>query len=145
MLRKNMIVVQESGQTSVKWSQNFDWSDKMILIVEDVEANHLFISSALKKTNAKMLWAKNGKEAVKMVIENPDINLVLMDIRLPELDGYEATRQIKEFRKNLPIIAQTAYVMSNEKGKVLQAGCDDLITKPIRLKVLLETVSKYLK
>lgn len=136
--------MEESSKSSVTWSQKFNWSNKLILIVEDVEANHLFISSALRKTNAKMLWAKNGKEAVKLALENPDIDLVLMDIRLPELDGYEATRQIKNFRKTLPIIAQTAYVMSNEKGKVLQAGCDDLITKPIRLKVLLETVAKYL-
>lgn len=134
----------ESSKSSVTWNQKFNWSDKLILIVEDVEANHLFISSALKKTGAKMLRAKDGKEAVKLALENPDVDLVLMDIRLPELDGYEATRQIKEFRKNLPIIAQTAYVMSNEKGKVLQVGCDDLITKPIRLKVLLETAAKYL-
>lgn len=137
--------MQEPEKKSVKWSQNFNWSDKLILIVEDVEANYLFISSALKKTNTKMLWAKDGKEAVKLVLENPDIDLVLMDIRLPELDGYEATRQIKGFRQSLPIIAQTAYVMTNEKGKVLQAGCDDLITKPIRLKVLLQTISKYME
>ena len=137
--------MQESEKKSVKWSQNFNWSDKLILIVEDVEANYLFISSALKKTNTKILWAKDGKEAVKLVLENPDIDLVLMDIRLPELDGYEATRQIKGFRQSLPIIAQTAYVMTNEKGKVLQAGCDDLITKPIRLKVLLQTISKYME
>lgn len=136
--------MEESNKSSINWAQRFNWSDKLILIVEDVEANHLFISSALSRTNAKMLWAKNGKDAVKLALENPDIDLVLMDIRLPELDGYEATKQIKAFRKNLPIIAQTAYVMSNEKGKVLQAGCDDLITKPIRLKVLLETVAKHL-
>lgn len=136
--------MEESNKSSVNWAQRFNWSDKLILIVEDVEANHLFISSALSRTNAKMMWAKNGKDAVKLALENPDIDLVLMDIRLPELDGYEATRQIKAFRKTLPIIAQTAYVMSNEKGKVLQAGCDDLITKPIRLKVLLETVAKHL-
>ncbi|MCF8330946.1 MAG: response regulator [Bacteroidales bacterium] len=139
-----MKIVEESNKSSINWAQRFNWSDKLILIVEDVEANHLFISSALSRTNAKMLWAKNGKDAVKLALENPDIDLVLMDIRLPELDGYEATKQIKAFRKNLPIIAQTAYVMSNEKGKVLQAGCDDLITKPIRLKVLLETVAKHL-
>ena len=104
----------------------------------------MFISAALKKTKARLLWAKDGREAVRMALENPDLNLVLMDIRLPEIDGYEATRQIKSTRKDLPIIAQTAYVMSNEKGKVLQAGCDDLITKPIRLKTLLEKVSKHL-
>lgn len=125
-------------------SQDLNWSDKKILLVEDEDANHIFIAAALKRTKVDLLWAKDGREAVDMCREMDDIDLVLMDIRLPELDGYEATRQIKTFRPNLPIVAQTAYVMSNEKGKVLQAGCNDLITKPIRLKVLLSVCSKYL-
>lgn len=129
---------------SEDWRTKYDWSDKLILIVEDIEANHMFIAAALKRTNAQLLWAKDGMQAVEMCKEYESINLVLMDIRLPKLDGYEATKQIKKFRPNLPIIAQTAYVMSNEKGKVLQAGCDDLITKPIRLNVLISTVSKYI-
>ncbi|MFO8087085.1 MAG: response regulator [Bacteroidales bacterium] len=144
MTTKIEIVLKDKSQKPINWAQNLDWSNKLILIVEDEEANHLFISSALKRTKAKQLWAKDGEEAVKLVLENPDINLVLMDIRLPKLDGYEATRQIKKFRGNLPIIAQTAYVMANEKGKVLQAGCDDLLTKPIRLNQLLEKVASYL-
>ena len=126
------------------WRTKYDWSDKLILIVEDIEANHMFIAAALKRTNAQLLWAKDGMQAVEMCKDYESIDLVLMDIRLPKLDGYEATRQIKEFRPTLPIIAQTAYVMSNEKGKVLQAGCDDLITKPIRLNVLISTVAKYI-
>jgi CheY-like chemotaxis protein len=126
------------------WKTKYDWSDKLILIVEDVEANHKFIAAALKRTNAQLLWAKNGREAIELAKEYESIDLILMDIRLPEIDGYEATRKIKEFRPNIPIIAQTAYVMSNEKGQVLQAGCDDLITKPIRLNVLLKTVEKYI-
>jgi two-component system cell cycle response regulator DivK len=133
-----------AGPDSNDWRTKYDWSDKLILIVEDIEANHMFIAAALKKTNAQLLWAKDGMEAVEMCNEYETIDLVLMDIRLPKLDGYEATREIKKFRPNLPIIAQTAYVMSNEKGKVLQAGCDDLITKPIRLKVLITTVAKYI-
>ncbi|MCF8296892.1 MAG: response regulator [Saprospiraceae bacterium] len=126
------------------WDNKFNWSGKLILIVEDVEANHMFISAALSKTKVDMLWAQDGLEAVEMCRNHPEISLVLMDIRLPELDGYQATQQIKEFRPDLPIIAQTAYVMSNEKGKVLQAGCDDLITKPIKINVLLTTVKKYI-
>ena len=126
------------------WRNKYDWSDKLILIVEDIEANHMFIAAALKRTNAQLLWAKDGMEAVEMCREYETIDLVLMDIRLPKLDGYEATRQIKGFRPDVPIIAQTAYVMSNEKGKVLQAGCDDLITKPIRLNILISTVAKYI-
>lgn len=123
---------------------NLDWSKKTILLVEDEDANHIFIASALEKTRVNLLWAKDGREAIDMVHEHPEIELILMDIRMPELDGYEATRQIKSFKPNIPIVAQTAYVMSNEKGKVLQAGCDDLIVKPIRLKVLLSVCAKYL-
>jgi two-component system, cell cycle response regulator DivK len=130
---------------SPDWRTKYDWSDKLILIVEDIEANHMFIAAALKRTNAQLLWAKDGLQAIEMCKEYESIDLVLMDIRLPKLDGYEATKQIKLFRPNLPIIAQTAYVMSNEKGKVLQAGCDDLITKPIRLNVLITTVAKYIE
>ena len=137
-----MVVVVPNDSTD--WRNKYDWSDKLILIVEDIEANHMFIAAALKRTNAQLLWAKDGMEAVEMCQEYETIDLVLMDIRLPKLDGYEATRKIKEFRPDLPIIAQTAYVMSNEKGKVLQAGCDDLITKPIRLNILISTVAKYI-
>lgn len=124
--------------------KNLDWSKKIILLVEDEDANHIFIASALEKTRVKLLWAKDGREAIDMVHDHPNIDLILMDIRMPELDGYEATRQIKAFKPNMPIVAQTAYVMSNEKGKVLQAGCDDLIVKPIRLKTLLTVCAKYL-
>lgn len=138
-----MVVVAHKDSTD--WRNKYDWSDKLILIVEDIEANHMFIAAALKRTNAQLLWAKDGMEAVKMCQEYEMIDLVLMDIRLPKLDGYEATKQIKVFRPDLPIIAQTAYVMSNEKGKVLQAGCDDLITKPIRLNILISTVAKYIE
>ncbi len=137
-----MAVIPSAGDD---WRTKYDWSDKLILIVEDIEANHMFIAAALKRTNAQLLWAKDGQEAVEMAQEYESIDLILMDIRLPRLDGYEATRQIKSFRPNVPIIAQTAYVMSNEKGKVLQAGCDDLITKPIRLNILIQTLAKYLE
>lgn len=137
-----MAVIPSAGDD---WRTKYDWSDKLILIVEDIEANHMFIAAALKRTNAQLLWAKDGQQAVDMAKEYESIDLILMDIRLPKLDGYEATRQIKSFRPNTPIIAQTAYVMSNEKGKVLQAGCDDLITKPIRLNILIQTLAKYLE
>ncbi len=124
-------------------TRNIDWSHKTILLVEDEDANHILIANILKKTRVKLLWAKDGREAIDMVHAHPEISLILMDIRLPELDGYEATRQIKSFKSGIPIVAQTAYVMSNDKGKVLQAGCDDLIVKPIRMKVLLSVCSKY--
>ncbi len=132
------------SRTTFDWNKKYNWENKLILIVEDIIPNYEFIKAAISKTKARIMWAKNGRLAVEMCKDNDDINLILMDIKLPELDGYEATRQIKAFRPNIPIIAQTAYVMTNEKGKVLQAGCDDLITKPIQINILLSTVNKYI-
>jgi CheY-like chemotaxis protein len=86
----------------------------------------------------------DGEQAVDMVKNDDSIDIILMDIRLPKLNGYDATREIRKFRKDIPIIAQTAYVLPEEKGKVLEVGCNDLITKPIAKDILLETVSKFI-
>ena len=120
-----------------------NWEDKVILVVEDVDTNKIFFDAALRKTKAKILWAKDGQEAIDMFKEN-EVDLVLMDLQLPIMDGYTATRKIKEIDKNIPIIAQTAHVMSGEREKCLEAGCDDYLAKPIRLQILMDTLSKFL-
>ncbi len=120
-----------------------NWEDKVILVVEDVDTNKIFFDAALRKTNAKILWAKDGKEAITLYKENR-IDLVLMDLQLPIMDGYTATREIKKIDSEIPIIAQTAHVMSGEREKCLEAGCDDYLAKPIRLQILMDTLSKYL-
>ena len=128
------------GNTPVK----FRWREKTILIVEDVRTNHMLIDRILRRTSAKLLWAMDGEKAVEMAKNYDNIDLILMDIRLPKMNGYDATREIRKFRKDVPIIAQTAYVLPEEKGKVLEVGCDDLLTKPIKKNQLLATVSKYI-
>ena len=120
-----------------------NWDDKVILVVEDVDTNKLFFDAASRKTNAKIIWAMDGQEAVDLFKANK-IDLVLMDLQLPVKDGYTATREIKQINQDVPIIAQTAHVMSGEKEKCLDAGCSDYLSKPIRLNVLMETLSKYL-
>ncbi|MBS2210799.1 response regulator [Carboxylicivirga mesophila] len=120
-----------------------DWADKVILVVEDVDTNKIFFDAALRKTNAKILWAKDGKEAIELFKAN-EIDLVLMDLQLPIMDGYTATREIKAINKAIPVIAQTAHVMSGEREKCMEAGCDDYLAKPIRLQILMDTLSKYL-
>jgi CheY-like chemotaxis protein len=120
-----------------------DWEDKVILVVEDVDTNKIFFDAALRKTKAKILWAKDGQEAVNMFQENV-VDLVLMDLQLPIMDGYTATRQIKAINASIPIIAQTAHVMSGEREKCMEAGCDDYLAKPIRLQILMDTLSKFL-
>lgn len=122
---------------------NQDWGEKVILVVEDVDVNKIFFDAALRRTNAKILWAKNGQEAIDIFKANR-IDLVLMDLQIPIMDGYTATREIKKINADVPIIAQTAHVMSGEREKCLEAGCNDYITKPIRLQVLFDTLSKYL-
>ena len=122
----------------------FRWREKTIMIVEDVRTNHMLIDRILRRTSAKLLWAMDGQKAVEMAKDNDNIDLILMDIRLPKMNGYDATREIRKFRKDVPIIAQTAYVLPEEKGKVLSVGCDDLLTKPIKKNQLLAKVSKYI-
>lgn len=120
-----------------------NWSDKVILVVEDVDTNKLFFDAALRKTNARILWATDGQEAIDIFKANK-VDLILMDLQLPVMDGYTATREIKAINSKVPIIAQTAHVMSGEKERCIQAGCDDYLSKPIRLNLLMETLAKYL-
>jgi signal transduction histidine kinase/ActR/RegA family two-component response regulator len=103
----------------------------VILVVEDDEVNYLFLETVLSKNNIQTVRALNGVEAVEICSKNEEINMVLMDIKLPLMNGYEATRRIKKLRPDLPIIAQTAYAMQEDKHKALQAGCDGYIPKPI--------------
>ena len=122
----------------------FAWEHKTILIAEDEETNYLFIEAILEDTKANLIWARNGIEAVQMFNENKNIDLVLMDIKMPEMDGLTATQQIRLKSISVPIIAQTAYAMSEDKNKCLKAGCNDYLTKPINHKLLLSTIDKFL-
>jgi CheY-like chemotaxis protein len=115
-----------------------------ILIVEDDPFNSLFIKTILENPNIDFLTAVNGMEAVQMVQEHPEINLVLMDIKMPLLNGIDATRKIREFNTRIPIIAQTAYALSGDDEKALEAGCNNYIPKPIDKDVLIKLINKYL-
>ncbi|MEA3444403.1 MAG: response regulator [Bacteroidota bacterium] len=123
---------------------SFDFSGKTFLIAEDMESNYLFLKRMLNKTNAKIFWVQNGLDAVSMTKDNSEIDLVLMDIRMPIMDGHEATRQIKAIRPKVIVIAQTAFAMQSDKEKALESGCDDYISKPIKKDVLLNTIKKQL-
>jgi CheY-like chemotaxis protein len=115
----------------------------VILIVEDDQPSELYISRLLSPLCKKILKAKSGTQAVEICRNNSDINLVLMDIELPEMDGYEATHQIRQFNKDLIIIAQTAFGLTGDKERALEAGCDDYISKPIHSKILFQLIKKY--
>lgn len=121
-----------------------DWQNKVILIAEDEESNYSFLEHVLKRTGAKLLWAQNGKEAVT-IAKTEKVDLILMDIRMPGMDGYEATEIIKKENKTIPIIAQTAYALKGEKELSLASGCNDYISKPIDITELMGILSKYIK
>lgn len=125
--------------------ETYDWSSKTVLIAEDVDDNFLFLKTFLRKTKINVLWAKDGKEAIEFCQKDDNIDIVLMDIRMPFIDGYEATRKIKEFKPDLPIIAQTAYALNSDYQKVFDAGCDEYITKPILGKILFQKMEKFIK
>lgn len=120
-------------------------AEKNILIVEDDTSSYKFLKLLMEKFGYKTLWAENGKLAVEICKKNQDIDLVLMDINMPIMDGFEATKEIKKLNPNLPIIAQTAYAMDGDKDKILKAGCDEYISKPIRRELLFEKIEKLLK
>ncbi len=122
----------------------YDFSGKKILIAEDERTNYLFLEALLKRTNAILIWAETGKTALEAVQKDNNIDIILMDIKMPEMNGYKATSAIKEINPNIPIIAQTAYALAGEKEKILSAGCDDYLSKPIMGKILLEKIDKFL-
>lgn len=118
--------------------------DKTILIVDNIEENFHFIRGALQSTMATFLWANGGIEAVKICSENPEIDLVLMDLMMPDLDGMAATHLIKNMNNHLPIIAQTAFNYQVTKKNILKNGFSDYIIKPINFNELYNVISKYL-
>lgn len=116
-----------------------------ILIAEDVESNFLYLKAVLSKLNANVFWAKNGLEVLAICEKEEIMDLVLMDLQMPEMNGYEATHLLKQKYPDLPVIAQTAFAMSDDREKALDAGCDDYLAKPIKSKDLLTITEKYLK
>lgn len=123
---------------------NYNWQDKVILIAEDEEINYIFLAEALRETNAEILHARDGQEAINLFNQSKQIDLILMDIKMPGVNGYDATCHIKEQKPDLPIIAQTAYALSGEKEQILNSGFDDYIAKPIKQEKLLEIIARHL-
>ncbi len=135
----NTPTLSSSTQYSALSSQHFALS---ILIAEDDAMSTLLLQKSLKGENITMLCVENGMEAVEIVEHHPEINLVLMDIKMPLLNGFEATRQIKQLRPDLPVIAQSAFTSKEDKLKARQAGCSGFITKPINKTELLNLIAE---
>lgn len=123
---------------------NLNWSQFTILITEDDTMSFRYLEVVLKnQTNINILRAENGMQAIEMVRTHPEIDLILMDIQLPLMNGYDAIREIKKFSR-VPIIAQTANTLNDDKNKCLHAGCCDYIAKPVNIDTLLNVIGKTL-
>ena len=121
-----------------------DWSNKTVLIAEDESSIFLYLKEVLSGKSIKILHANNGEEAVQFCKTNENIDLILMDIKMPFLDGFGATRIIKKIKPQIPIIAQTAFALIGDEKKAIELGCDDYISKPIEEEKLLTIMQKYL-
>ena len=126
-----------------KYSSRPDWHNKVFLVVEDEEHNYAYVHEILKKTQATVIRAENGIKAIEEVSVHT-FDLIIMDIKLPEMDGFKATIEIKKMKPFLPIIAQTAYAMEKEKIACFNAGCDDYIAKPFEPEKLLDAIKRHL-
>ncbi|MEI6677479.1 MAG: ATP-binding protein [Mariniphaga sp.] len=116
-----------------------------ILIAEDDETSEILMSIAMKPYSKEILESRTGIATVEICLQNPDIDLILMDIQMPGLNGYDATRQIRKFNKDVIIIAQTAFGLSGDREKAIEAGCNDYIAKPIKKDELIVVIEKQIK
>jgi CheY-like chemotaxis protein len=125
-------------------SVSYNWKGKTILVVEDEHSNFYLAQIFLSKGGATIVRAMNGEEAVEYCRKNPELDMVLMDIKMPEMNGYDATIIIKKERPRIPVIALTAFALDGDREKSLMAGCDDYMAKPIDQAKLLDLVDLYI-
>ncbi len=123
--------------------KQFDFNKKNILIVEDTMTSSRFFDAALSRTNANLLWAEDADEAIK-IFDEEKVDLILLDLNLLTTSGFDVLKYIRKKDKNIPIIVQTAYILSGEEEMSFKLGASDFIAKPIKLNQLIETVGKFL-
>lgn len=120
---------------------NYDFTNKTILIVEDIDTSSRFYKAALKNTNAKLILVENGQTAIDIFDSSNNIDLVFLDLNLPDFDGFKVIKHIRSKDKVIPIVVQTAYMLSGEEETSYKLGANDFITKPITIEILQKTIS----
>jgi CheY-like chemotaxis protein/nitrogen-specific signal transduction histidine kinase len=125
--------------------KHIDWSLRKCLLVDDNKDVLIYLNRILTDTGVSILTARSGFEAIELIKRYPDIDVVLLDMQMPEMNGIEATKEIRKIRKDIPIIAQTAFVFEDDKDLILEAGCDACLIKPIRREHLLTVMSSFVK
>jgi signal transduction histidine kinase/ligand-binding sensor domain-containing protein/CheY-like chemotaxis protein len=141
--KENQHIIKKASEPETEERKEFSWDQINILIVEDEEPNYHYLEKVLKNTGAKIYWAKNGKEAVGIFKSGKTFNVVLMDMKMPAMDGYEAANKIKEIVPTQTIIAQTAYAKMEDRDTILASGFDDYLSKPILPDMLLNIIQKH--
>jgi len=126
-------------------TKKYPFEGKTVLIVDDEMDSRLLLEILMKREKMKIFTANNGKEAIEMVQNHNSIDVVLMDLQMPVIDGLKATYEIKKQRPELPVIAQTAFAMQDDREKALAAGCDEFVTKPIRMNELINCINRFIK
>lgn len=129
--------------TNLNAPETTNWSRKTILVVDDDDSSRILMEEILEITLAKVRFATNGAEAIEMC-KSEFLDLVLMDLHMPVMDGYKATKAIKTILPDLPIIAISACAFVTDRERCIKAGCEDYISKPIDIKILLDKVAYYL-
>jgi CheY-like chemotaxis protein len=119
----------------------FNWEDKIILVVDDTKMNFVVLKTQLRKTKADVIWIENGYDAVQFIKNGNKADLILMDIRMPVMDGIEASRTIKAINPGIPVVIQTASVMGSAFEEISTSNCDDTIFKPIDANKLIEIIA----
>ena len=124
---------------------DYQFSDKTILVVEDIDTSINFFDAALRKSKIKILWATNGEEAVKIINEQlANIDMVLLDLNIPIINGFEVLKHIRKLDANVPVLVQTAYLFSGERKTSMALGANGFISKPIQLNELLDNIARQL-
>ena len=124
---------------------DFNFSGKKILIAEDARINYILLEKILSKTGCTIIWAQNGEQCITLFQHNRDTNLILMDMQMPVKDGYAAAREIHAMDPDVPIVAQTAFSMDDERERILNCGCTDYIAKPIDRFELLKKIDAVIR
>jgi PAS domain S-box-containing protein len=134
----------EKKKLTLSKVSNFEWMGKKLLVVDDEELNWIFIRELMQPTQAQLIWAKNGREAVDIYQYDTNIDLILMDYRMPEMNGFEATKVIRSFDSEIPIIAITSYAQDEARDLIMHAGCNAFLSKPVHNEQLFNTINHFL-
>ncbi|HON18904.1 MAG TPA: response regulator [Salinivirgaceae bacterium] len=126
-------------------ASSFHWEGETILIAEDIDVNYLFLEKILLSTGANIIRAKSGEDALDLINKKPKISLVLMDIQMPGLNGFDATKQIKAIKPSLPVIIQTIHNIDTARENSIEAGADAFIQKPLNINKLLSILDKFIR